>query len=91
VRKEEFERARELSIMVQQMRGDVGSVPRDIYVLVRVWDVGEGDGEGDLTGGKEKVMFLVDPWEHYHAERLGLRSKGGFIGSLMVDEDGEVV
>jgi hypothetical protein len=83
VRKEEFERARELSVMVQQMRGDVGCVPRDVYVLVRVWDVGEG--------GKEKVMFLVDPWEHYHAERLGLRSKGGFIGSLMVDEDGEVV
>jgi len=84
-------RAREWSIMVQQMKGDVGEAPKDVYVLVRVYDMAVAREEkvGGGEKGKEKeesgpqAVFLVDPWDAYHKDRLILKSKGGMVGSMV--------
>ena len=95
---EEFEvseamlkRAKEWSIVVQQMKSDVGEAPKDVYVLVRIHDMAilrDEDLEcGEKGKGKEysgpQMSFLIDPWEAYHKDRLSLRSRGGMIGSIV--------
>jgi len=75
-------------VVVQRMRGV--EVPREVYVLVRVFDLeisgvneeseGIGKGKERVEGGK--MMFLVDPWEAFCRERLVLRAKGGIVGAL---------
>ena len=52
--------------MMQQMKGDIDSIPGDVYIIVRVYDVDVGVIVADENGkGKEtsKMVFLVDPWE----------------------------
>lgn len=70
--------------MMQQMKGDIDSIPTDIYILVRVYEV---DIIATDENGKEKdgskIAFLVDPWEYYHADRLILKHKGHFVGSMV--------
>jgi hypothetical protein len=87
-----FKRARDLSVMMQQMKGDVDEVPRDVYILARVYDVdvvaiGENEKRnGELKGkkgGGVKMVFLVDPWEAYHKDRLILKHKGMVVGSMV--------
>jgi hypothetical protein len=34
-----FKRARVLSVMMLQMQGDVDEIPKDVYILARVYDV----------------------------------------------------
>jgi hypothetical protein len=88
LRKRWWRRARRGSVVVQRMRGV--EVPREVYVLVRVFDVEVGGGrEESVKGGKgkereerEKMVFLVDPWEAFCEERLVLRAKGGIVGAL---------
>ncbi|PMD29974.1 hypothetical protein L207DRAFT_573917 [Hyaloscypha variabilis F] len=88
VTEEMMGRARRGSVVVQRMRGV--EVPREVYVLVRVFDLeisgvneeseGIGKGKERVEGGK--MMFLVDPWEAFCRERLVLRAKGGIVGAL---------
>ncbi|KAE9371829.1 hypothetical protein N431DRAFT_559247 [Stipitochalara longipes BDJ] len=95
--KEEFEvsgamvkRARDWSVIVQQMRGDIEEVPTDVYILVRVYDVDVGALVREENGGKGKerdevgpqMVFVVDPWDAYHKDRLLLKSKGVMVGSM---------
>ncbi|KAG0645662.1 hypothetical protein D0Z07_8708 [Hyphodiscus hymeniophilus] len=60
----QFQRARDLSIMMQQMKGDIDSIPTDVYIIVRVYDV-DVNAASEKGKGKEtsKMVFLVDPWE----------------------------
>jgi hypothetical protein len=70
--------------MMQQMKGDVGSIPTDVYILARISDM-------KVTSAKEyaakhdglKIAFLVDPWEYYHADRLLLKHKGKMTGTII--------
>jgi hypothetical protein len=85
-----FKRARVLSVMMQQMKGDVDEIPKDVYILARVYDVDMVAGEETDIGkgkGKEnfgsKIVFLLDPWEQYHKDRLILKHKGMLVGSIV--------
>lgn len=90
-----FKRARELSLMVQQMNGDVGEVPKDVYLLVRVYGfdvLGAARDRPANWKGKEKeteaetgakMVFLLDPWEAFHKHRLAFKLKGTMIGSIV--------
>lgn len=44
-------------------------------------------GDEDEGKGKEKevskIVFLIDPWQYYHAGRLELRYKGGLSGAIV--------
>ncbi|KAI9054809.1 hypothetical protein LZ554_001954 [Drepanopeziza brunnea f. sp. 'monogermtubi'] len=67
--------------------------PRDVYILARVYDVDvgsqnsvdvDGKGKGRVNGDEgSKMLFLVDPWEYYHKERLLLRCEGQVFGSIV--------
>jgi hypothetical protein len=82
----QFRRARDFSIMMQQMRRDVDSIPNDVYILVRIYEV---DGIAADENGKRKekdaskITFLVDTWEYYHANRLIVKHKGHLVGSVV--------
>ncbi|KAF8849225.1 hypothetical protein BDZ45DRAFT_240473 [Acephala macrosclerotiorum] len=89
ISQQEFERARELSIMMQRMNGDgEEGVPKNVYILVRVHGVDvldmemEDDGKGKGKG-VDRMAVLVDPWEYYHADKLKLRSKGQLFGRVV--------
>ena len=58
----QFQRARDLSIMVQQMKSDIDGIPTDVYILVRVYDV-DVIGPDRKGKGRESsnMIFLVDP------------------------------
>lgn len=70
--------------MTQQMKGDVDSIPSDVYILVRVFQVDtiarDEKGKGK---GAANMIFLVDPWEYYHADKLRVRHKGQLMGSIV--------
>ncbi|KAL2075234.1 hypothetical protein VTL71DRAFT_177 [Oculimacula yallundae] len=78
----EFQRAKEFSVMVQQMKGNENSIPTDVYILARVYDIVAKSKQAKNSKGKEKavynVVFLVDPWEYYHADRLLLKHEDLF-------------
>jgi hypothetical protein len=80
----QFRRARDLSVMMQQIKGDVDSIPTDAYILARAYEV---DLIVNDEGGKGKdisrTVFLVDPWEYYCADRLLLKHKGQLVGSIV--------
>jgi len=69
--------------MMQQMKGDVDSTPDDIYILVRVYDVGVVVRDGEGKGDEAKMLFVVDPWESYHADRLVIKPQGKLVGSIV--------
>lgn len=79
----QFQHARNFSVMMQQMKGEEVSVPTDVYILVRVFDVGAivKDEEGNERDDT-KMAFLVDPWEYYHADKLVLNPKR-LVGSVV--------
>lgn len=64
-------------------------MPKNVYIIARVCDlesvVRKGkSGEGDAEAGRAaKIVFLVDPWEYYHADRLVLRHKGKLVASIV--------
>ena len=72
--------------MMQQMKGGEGPIPTDVYILARVYDVDLDSKEAKAKNGKGKVacktVFLVDPWEYYHADRLILKHQGHLVGSI---------
>ncbi|CZS90250.1 uncharacterized protein RAG0_01389 [Rhynchosporium agropyri] len=82
----EFQRARKFSVMVQQMKGDDDDIPTDVYILVRVYDIDVKSKQAKSPKGKAKAcktVFLVDPWEYYHADRLLLKHGGDLVGSVI--------
>ncbi|CZT44957.1 uncharacterized protein RSE6_05219 [Rhynchosporium secalis] len=82
----EFQRARKFSVMVQQMKGDDDDIPTDVYRLVRVYDIDVKSKQAESPKGKAKAcktVFLVDPWEYYHADRLLLKHGGDLVGSVI--------
>lgn len=90
----EFERAKRFSVMIQQMNSERESIPKDVYIIARVCDLknlhvkdngneGKGKGKGREGENEVKILFLVDPWESYHSNRLILRQKGKMVGSIV--------
>lgn len=75
--------------MVQSMKGDEDFVPSDVYILARVYDVDMKQAKVSKVSkkgkGKEcaKTVFVVDPWEYYHADKLVLKHDGQFVGSIV--------
>ncbi|KUJ23972.1 uncharacterized protein LY89DRAFT_712924 [Mollisia scopiformis] len=72
----EFERAKRFSVLMREE----GKGPRDVYILARVFDVGvQEEGEGE----ESRMVFLVDPWEFWHAGRMGVRVEGRVLGTIV--------
>jgi len=80
----QFQRARDFSVMMQQMKGNADSIPTDVYILARISDVKSTptNEEGDKSNNS-KIAFLVDPWEYYHADKLLLKHTGKMIGTII--------
>lgn len=80
----QFQRVQEFPIMMQHMKGNFNSIPKHIYILVRVYDVDDISGvENGKAKDHTKMVLLVDPWEYYNADRLFMKFKGHLVG-LMV-------
>jgi hypothetical protein len=89
----EFERAKKWSVMIQQMNEERGSIPTDVYIIVKVCDLrnlhvkdngneGKGKGKGKEGENEVKIVFLVDPWDSYYSSRLVLRHKRKLVRSI---------
>lgn len=80
----QFQRARDFSVMMQQMKGDAGSIPTGVYILARIYDLKSTPrGEESAKNNESKITFLVDPWEYYHADKLLLKHTGKLIGTIV--------